>query len=876
MMIKHLLLTSFCLAGMSAMAQTTLATARLKSMLSKQTFTETSVHDPSIVTTSTTSGTTYYVYGSHLGVSKSTDLMNWTSGVGGGETSSCTLFADVNGNTVGYANAYSTQAVKQVKNYKGETVDFPNFDAHGWQYKGNTVAGMEWAPDVIYNKTMKKWCMYMSLNGDYWCSSIVCFTSDNVEGPWVYQGPVVMSGFSGRFDHNSYAKSNDWQNTDLAIATGATALPDRYNVTTNANWGNYWPNCIDPCVFYDDNDNLWMSYGSWSGGIYIIRLDKENGLRDYTYTFPYEVNGTAATPGIYNQACTSDPYFGKKIAGGYYVSGEGSYIKKIGNYYYLFLSYGGLNPTEGYEMRIFRSTSPDGPYTDASGNSARYTSYVLNYGPNSKTNKGMRILGSMNNWGTMTTGECAQGHNSAMVDEGGDAYVIYHTKFHDGTYGHQVRTHQLFVNEKGYLVAAPFRYTGKQTKQSTIESQQLFTATEIAGDYKLIIHPYKLDHKNYGEATPVSVTLSADGKIRGDVTGSWKYSEDGKSFVTLVVSGTTYYGVVTKQKVDGYHDMPAIAFTAVASSGVPVWLYKYQDDAAVAANYDLVNDYLSQKLTDNAPNALYGATVKYACYSDAARTVTDNTLSEDGTYTPTSDGGTRYVTVTITCGNYTYSGNYTVSTARAGETVIPVYYPESTTKDLTAGWWTNFSTKNYTLNAGESAQFKFYNYSNAANNWENWCLYGASTTHGASGYTEYFGIRNDNWNNTTSSNTGCTSDFNWNTFLSDMNGSLVDITVTYTTEGLFTMTSTIKTTSGKEYNYSYTTTISTKPSNITLFFVNEKSYIDGSSIATGINKITNDRRKANMDGAMYNLSGQRVNDSYKGIVIVNGKKYLNK
>ena len=79
-------------------------------------------------------------------------------------------------------------------------------------------------------------------------------------------------------------------------------------------WGEYWPNCIDPCVFYDDDDNLWMSYGSWSGGIYMIRLDKENGLRDYTYTFPYQINGKDATPGSYNQACTSDPYFGKKIA----------------------------------------------------------------------------------------------------------------------------------------------------------------------------------------------------------------------------------------------------------------------------------------------------------------------------------------------------------------------------------------------------------------------------------------------------------------------------------------------------------------------------------------------------------------------------------
>ena len=42
---------------------------------------------------------------------------------------------------------------------------------------------------------------------------------------------------------------------------------------------------------------------------------------------------------------------------------------------------------------------------------------------------------------------------------------------------------------------------------------------------------------------------------------------------------------------------------------------------------------------------------------------------------------------------------------------------------------------------------------------------------------------------------------------------------------------------------------------------------------TGINSIKNNRKN---DGKMYNLQGQEVSDSYKGIVIVNGKKYLKK
>ena len=44
--------------------------------------------------------------------------------------------------------------------------------------------------------------------------------------------------------------------------------------------------------------------------------------------------------------------------------------------------------------------------------------------------------------------------------------------------------------------------------------------------------------------------------------------------------------------------------------------------------------------------------------------------------------------------------------------------------------------------------------------------------------------------------------------------------------------------------------------------------------ATAINVPT--FRPTPKDGAVYNLAGQRVSKSYKGIVIINGKKYIQK
>lgn len=537
-----------------------------------------SVHDPSIVmdVTGSTTNPKYYIYGSHLGRAKtyaSGNYQIWNTFKTGEENTgtSNSLFADVNGKSINFKDAYSTHVIKKVKNSKGEEVTFGNFDAHGWQFQGNTVKGMQWAPDVIYNKTMKKWCMYMSLNGDHWCSSIVCFTSDDLEGPWVYQGPVVFSGFQGTFAHNAYAAADDWKHTDLAVATGETSLPARYQ--TGDSWGSFWPNCIDPCVYYDDDDNLWMSYGSWSGGIFIIRLDKTNGLRDYTYTFPYQISGKTVTPGGADANCTSDPYFGKKIAGGYYVSGEASYIQKVGKYYYLFISYGGLTAAGGYQIRVFRSEKPDGPYKDcltSTGIDAVYGKYILNFGGDAKRDEGVKLFGNYQ-WDSMPTAEVAQGHNSAIIDHKGRALIVYHTRFNTRGEAHEVRVHQLFVNQDGWLVAAPYEFSGETYTHEDIATRQLYQGSEVVGDYQLMAHPYRQNTAAKAYEKPVTIHLLADGSVTGEYTGKWELVS-GTSFINLTLKGTAtahsevvFKGVLTEQTVD-YTNVKALCFTALSSS----------------------------------------------------------------------------------------------------------------------------------------------------------------------------------------------------------------------------------------------------------------------------------------------------------------------
>lgn len=771
-----------------------------------------------------------------------------------------------------------------------------------WTNTANTVAGMQWAPDVIYNKTMKKWCMYMSLNGDYWCSTIVCFTSEDLEGPWVYQGPVICGGFSGKFGHNGYAAADDWKNTDLTIATGCTSLPARYATPGDAygaHWGEYWPNCIDPCVFYDDDDNLWMSYGSWSGGIFMIRLDKTNGLRDYTYTFPYQISGKTVTPGAANANCTSDPYFGKKIAGGYYVSGEASYIQKVGKFYYLFMSYGGLTAAGGYQIRVFRSEKPDGPYKDcltSTGIDAMYGKYILNFGGDAKRDEGVKLFGNYQ-WETMPNAELAQGHNSAIVDHKGRALIVYHTRFLNRDEEHEVRVHQLFVNQDGWLVAAPYEFSGETYTDNDIATQQLYDATEVAGDYQIIAHPYRQNTAAMAYEKPVTIHLNADGSISGEYTGKWELVS-GTSYINLTLKGVAtanaevkFKGVLTEQTID-YTNIKALCFTALSSSdglatsggaslqtrGLSIWGSKADAKAAIKYTLDKTSVPFADGATLNSKPKLpteghLGATIFW-------KSSNPSILTDEGVV---KGKGKVTMTMTISKDGYEYTKDYTLNIDAEAEETTPVYYPESSVKNTTSGWWLNFSPY-YELQAGKKIQFKFYNYSDMSAVWNNWCLAATQIKREDAGYgadKEYFVIRNDKFGWGANHNVeGFTDDFDWSggddrpILKKDLNGSLVDMTVSLTAAGVFKMESTITTTTNKVYHYTYTTTLTAKPSKIVLFFVNEKSYIDGSSLSTGISNPIIIQKKN--DGKWFNLSGQQVDKSYKGVVIVNGKKFVNK
>jgi hypothetical protein len=124
-------------------------------------------------------------------------------------------------------------------------------------------------------------------------------------------------------------------------------------------------------------------------------------------------------------------------------------------------------------------------------------------------------------------------------------------------------------------------------------------------------------------------------------------------------------------------------------------------------------------------------------------------------------------------------------------------------------FWTTFSDI-WAVAEGETVTKTFTNYTNGENNWENFLVVLQNVADGHSAddnadYAEYAVCRADNygWGTGYEGIATAEGDWNWDTFVSDINGAQITLTVTNnggTTDVAFTAT----TVDGTVYNQSYT------------------------------------------------------------------------
>lgn len=456
-----------------------------------------SCHDPQVIVGE---DGMYYMFGSHQVGVKSDGLSGWE------------YFA--NGNNL-FDNLFSG-----------------NLDAFAFVGKNTDGGYSVWASNVIYNETMGKYVMYFCTTSSYIKSDLCFAVADEPEGPYTYVDTILYSGYG----------QSDADQTNLYEVLGADADISRY-----LEYGGYnnkeWPNCIDPAVFTDAQGRMWMTYGSWSGGIFLLELDAATG---------YPIHPEA------DEEKGVDAYYGTHLIGGGHHSVEGPYIEysEESGYYYLFVSYGGLESDGGYQIRQYRSENPDGPYVDAAGNTLGDEEDHYNYG--------LKMMGNY----TFPSLDCAYmapGGQSTFVGADGKTYITYHQRFDDGTEYHEPRVHQMFLNEDGWYVAAPFATMGESLKEEG------YSQSDVQGTFYVVNHGTDISSK-IREAE--AYTFAEDGTITGEeISGSFQVKE-GTDYIEIELDGKKYAGVLVEMQDEAGNAV--LAITASGASNETVWCVQYK------------------------------------------------------------------------------------------------------------------------------------------------------------------------------------------------------------------------------------------------------------------------------------------------------------
>lgn len=191
-------------------------------------------------------------------------------------------------------------------------------------------------------------------------------------------------------------------------------------------------------------------------------------------------------------------------------------------------------------------------------------------------------------------------------------------------------------------------------------------------------------------------------------------------------------------------------------------------------------------------------------------------------------------------------------------------------EELTDGYLGDRS-REYTVQSGQTVHFEFTNHSAKAGNFQNWILLAKQ------GDEEKMALRADNWENIQWSNENCVSDYNWDTFIQDMDGAYVVLDATYQ-EGVITTNAVITTVEGVVYHYSFTKKLENAPEELVFQLSEEAAYLEvyaaevtGEYIPTSINKMAFGEGHENI----YDLNGRRVTHVNKGgLYIINGKKVV--
>jgi len=360
---------------------------------------------------------------------------------------------------------------------------------------GGTPFQSLWAPYVL--KVGNEFRLYYSLSCALPRLSVIGLaTATNPEGPWKEQGLVVVS-------------KND--NT----------------VQTNA---------IDPTVVITPGGEHWMYYGSAWDGIYVLKLNATTGLAQNNGDKGVRIAQRGFTNSVVNGNIE-----GPEII---YHPGQAKY--------YLFIAYDWLETK--YNVRVGRSSSPQGPFLDYKGNDI-----------NTEADDGPMIIAPykfQGHGGWQGVAHCS------VFEDNGQYYMAHQGRPGIDKYYMVMHVRKIFWMENGWPVVSPERYAN--TPQTTV------TAAELAGEWEQIVLGYQVTPGYANEQTSpdfqsaVNLTLNADGKINGSANNTWTYSSP---WLTMSWANGTFTDklYVSRERDWENKKVSTIVFTGLNQDGTAIW-----------------------------------------------------------------------------------------------------------------------------------------------------------------------------------------------------------------------------------------------------------------------------------------------------------------
>ncbi len=484
-------------------------------------------HDPSLIEVEENGKPAYYIFSTGWAtgneIRRSEDMLTWQY--------------------VGKATAADTQMFA-IENWIGGESKLGT-NATGWiQW---------WAPDIVE-----------ASDGGYWLYTC-CVSNgyDVIDGKEYSKACIVLF-------HSNLLEAESFEYVGVLMQS---CIP-------SGSEGAIDVNSIDPQIIYDTDGKMYMAYGSFGTGNWIMELDPETGLRkddfykdgnflDWQTVREYRDQAVAAYTVFSDGKDVVLDYYGKMISmrnmeapviarhDNVTVSDEnGNVIEEGKTYFYSMHSYNGLGV--GYQMWGGRSENVMGTYTSVNGG------LVINVGVGDRANQGNKYMGSFT-WSYKTESAAQEidiilpGHNDLFTTKDGTniaAYITrtdsYRTKYNLTDYVFMVQLHQYYLNSYGDICINPNRYGGEIDR--SVSKEELLAFTD-GGKFQMVV--LANDNRTQTSAVQsVDIVLGEDGSVNYGGTKVGTYTIYGKGYIkfsftnlppdsTLAAAGEgVYYGVV--------------------------------------------------------------------------------------------------------------------------------------------------------------------------------------------------------------------------------------------------------------------------------------------------------------------------------------------